>query len=70
MDIISRDKRIGDSHITFRHDGKKALEELAFKDSLALVKYAENNEIDLKLLKSVIKINNKISQYSDLIQRI
>ena len=72
VDIISRDKRIGDSHMNVPgHDGRKGFGGACFpKDSLALVKYAESNEIDLKLLKSVIKINNKIrSDYSDLDSR-
>ena len=72
VDIISRDKRISDSHMNVPgHDGRKGFGGACFpKDSLALVKYAESNEIDLKLLKSVIKINNKIrSDYSDLDSR-
>ena len=69
INIISSDKRIGDSHMNVPgHDKKKGFGGACFpKDSLALAKYAECKDIDLQLLKSVIKINNKIrSQYNDL----
>lgn len=72
ISIISRDSRIGESHMNVPgHDGRKGFGGACFpKDSLALVKYAEQNKIELNLLKAVIKINNKIrKQYQDLDSR-
>ena len=72
ISIISRDSRIGESHMNVPgHDGRKGFGGACFpKDSLALVKYAEQNKIELNLLKAVIKINNKIrKQYLDLDSR-
>ena len=72
ISIISRDSRIGESHMNVPgHDGRKGFGGACFpKDSLALVKYAEQNKIEPNLLKAVIKINNKIrKQYLDLDSR-
>ncbi len=69
VNVISRDQRIGESHMAVPgHDGRKGFGGACFpKDSLALAKYAELLETELNLLKSVIKINNKIrSQYTKL----
>tara|TARA_B100000900_G_C20492868_1_gene680321 strand:+ start:246 stop:1109 length:864 start_codon:yes stop_codon:yes gene_type:complete len=72
INIISRDKRIGDSHMSVPgHDGKKGFGGACFpKDSLALVKYADSKNVDLKLLETTIKSNNRIrSKYKDLDRR-
>ena len=69
ISIISRDKRIGYSHMNVPgHDGRKGFGGACFpKDSVALVKQASKKGIQLEMLKKVIKINNKIrSKYNDL----
>ncbi len=66
--IISKDKRIGDSHMRVPgHDGRKGFGGACFpKDSLALIKFANSLDIDLNSLTSTIKINNKIrSEYKE-----
>ena len=70
--IISRDKRIGDSHMNVPgHDGKKGFGGACFpKDSLALIKYADSIGLNLNSLISTVKINNKIrSKIFDLDSR-
>ena len=72
IDTISRDKRIGESHMNVPgHDGRKGFGGACFpKDSLALVKFAEDKDLELQLLKKTIKINNKIrSKYDELDSR-
>ena len=72
INIISRDKRIGDSHMNVPgHDGKKGFGGACFpKDSLALIKFAKNLNVDLNSLISTVKINNKIrSEYNDIDSR-
>ena len=72
INIISRDKRIGDSHMNVPgHDGKKGFGGACFpKDSLALIKYAKSLGIHLDSLISIVKINNKIrSKYEELDSR-
>ena len=72
INIISRDNRIGESHMNVPgHDGKKGFGGACFpKDSLALVKFADSLGVDLKSLISTIKINNKIrSKYKDIDSR-
>ena len=72
IDIISTDKRIGDSHMQVPgHDGKKGFGGACFpKDSLALIKFAKNFGVDLNLLISTVKINNKLrSEYKELDSR-
>ena len=67
--ILSKDKRIGSSHMMVPgHDGKMGFGGACFpKDSLALAKYANDRNIELSILKKVIKTNNKIrSEYMDL----
>ena len=67
--IISRDARIGNSHMNVPgHDGKKGFGGACFpKDSLALIKFADNLGIKLESLISTVKINNKIrSEYEGL----
>ena len=72
VNVISRDKRIGDSHMNVPgHDGKKGFGGACFpKDSLALIKFADSMGADLNTLKSVVKMNNRIrSQYEQLDSR-
>lgn len=72
INIISRDNRIGHSHMDVPgHDGKKGFGGACFpKDSLALIKFANNLDIDLNSLISTVKINNKIrSEYEELDSR-
>ena len=67
--IVSRDERIGDSHMNVPgHDGRKGFGGACFpKDSLALIKFANDLGVNLGSLISTVKINNKIrSQYTDL----
>ena len=70
--IISRDKRIGDSHMNVPgHDGRKGFGGACFpKDTLALIKHAKSLDINLNSLISTVKINNKIrSKYEELDSR-
>lgn len=72
INVISRDNRIGDSHMNVPgHDGKKGFGGACFpKDSLALVKLAKTQGIDLSILQSAIKTNNKIRlKYKSLDKR-
>tara|TARA_B100000965_G_scaffold405705_1_gene440824 strand:+ start:248 stop:1111 length:864 start_codon:yes stop_codon:yes gene_type:complete len=69
---ISMDKRMGESHMSVPgHDGRLGFGGACFpKDSLALLKYAETINEELKVLKSAVKTNNKIrSKYDDLDER-
>ncbi len=69
VNIISKDLRIGNSHMNVPgHDGRKGFGGACFpKDSLALIKYADSIGMNLNSLISVVKINNKIrSEYKDL----
>ena len=65
--IISKDKRIGSSHMDVPgHDGKKGFGGACFpKDTAALLKYAESIGVDFQSLKAVIKKNNKIRNIYD-----
>lgn len=72
IDAISRDSRIGKSHMSVPgHDGRKGFGGACFpKDSLALAKFAESVDVDMSVLKQVIKTNNRIrSNYSELDER-
>ncbi len=62
IDYISKDKRIGNSHMMVPgHDGRFGFGGACFpKDTSALLKYAELLDIDLTVLKSAILTNNKI----------
>ena len=67
--IISRDMRIGESHMNVPgHDGRKGFGGACFpKDSLALIKYSESIDVKLNSLITTVKINNKIrSKYKKL----
>jgi len=72
VSTISKDSRIGDSHMNVPgHDGRRGFGGACFpKDSLALIKFAKSLDIDMNALISTVKINNKIrSEYSDLDSR-
>ena len=72
IDIISRDQRIGSSHMDVPgHDGKKGFGGACFpKDTVAFVKYAEQKGSEMMILRSVIKSNNEIrSQYREIGKR-
>lgn len=72
IEIISIDKRIGPSHMNVPgHDGKFGFGGACFpKDSIALVKFAENLGVELSILKKSIKTNNRIrSKYRNLDDR-
>ncbi len=72
VNIVSRDKRIGSSHMSVPgHDGKKGFGGACFpKDSLALIKFAKSLDVNLTSLISTVKINNRIrSEYEELDSR-
>ncbi len=60
--IISRDKRIGASHMHVPgHDGRKGFGGACFpKDSSALLNYAKNLEVELSVLFSAVEKNKSI----------
>jgi UDPglucose 6-dehydrogenase len=72
VNIISKDSRIGESHMNVPgHDGRKGFGGACFpKDSLALIKFADSMNINLNSLITTVKVNNKIrSKYEDLDSR-
>tara|TARA_X000000950_G_scaffold38472_1_gene41091 strand:+ start:3927 stop:4781 length:855 start_codon:yes stop_codon:yes gene_type:complete len=72
VNIISRDNRIGESHMDVPgHDGRKGFGGACFpKDSKALLEYAKKQNIELSVLKSVVSKNNKIrKKYESLSER-
>ena len=69
IDIISLDERLGSSHMNVPgHDGRLGFGGACFpKDSLALLKLASKEQIELKILENVIRINNTIrKEYEEL----
>ena len=69
IETISKDKRIGTSHMEVPgHDGKKGFGGACFpKDILALVKYAKTLGLQPENLETTVKTNNKIrSKYEKL----
>ena len=70
--IISKDQRIGSSHMNVPgHDGRFGFGGACLpKDANAIVKYAESLGIDLGVLSSAIKINNNIrAKYNENTKR-
>ena len=70
--MLSFEKRIGSSHMSVPgHDGRKGYGGACFpKDVSALIKFAENQNVDLSLLNEINKVNNKIrSKYKNNNQR-
>ena len=71
-EIISSDRRIGNSHMNVPgHDGKKGFGGACFpKDSLAFAMFAQKMGVDLSTIKNSIKTNNKIrSEYDSIDER-
>tara|TARA_Y100001970_G_C14165971_1_gene821325 strand:- start:17 stop:880 length:864 start_codon:yes stop_codon:yes gene_type:complete len=69
---LSLDKRIGASHMNVPgHDGKYGFGGACFpKDSTALIRFAETLGVELSILKTAIKTNNRIrGDYDDLDDR-
>ena len=72
IDIISKDERIGSSHMSVPgHDGRYGFGGACLpKDTLALLKYSEGINQPLSLLKKSVEINNNIrSKYQKKTQR-
>jgi len=72
INIISKDNRIGESHMQVPgHDGRKGFGGACFpKDISALEIFATQNNFDFSIIKEVIKTNNKIrSVYNDTTER-
>ena len=70
--IISKDRRMGASHMSVPgHDGRMGFGGACLpKDANAIVKYSESHGIDLEILASAIKINNKIrAKYNENTKR-
>ena len=64
---LALDKRMGDSHMNVPgHDGKYGFGGACFpKDSMALIKYCDHINVELSVLKTAIKTNNKIRKNYD-----
>ncbi len=62
IEIISKDIRIGSSHMDVPgHDKRKGFGGACLpKDSSAIVAYADSMDVDMTLIKTVIKTNNQI----------
>ena len=65
---LQRDSRIGNSHMSVPgHDGKEGFGGACLpKDSLALLNFYKDNNLDFKVLKSAVDVNNVIrDKYND-----
>ncbi len=62
ISFISKDERIGSSHMMVPgHDGRLGFGGACLpKDTSALLKYADNLDVDLSLIKEAMRTNNKI----------
>ena len=72
INIISKDNRIGDSHMQVPgHDGRRGFGGACFpKDISALEDFATKNDYSFSIIKEVIKVNNQIrSVYNDPTKR-
>lgn len=68
VEYIKRDPRIGDSHMSVPgHDGKEGFGGACLpKDSIALLKFFNENNLDFNLLKATVNVNNAIREkYND-----
>jgi UDPglucose 6-dehydrogenase len=67
VSAISKDKRIGSSHMSVPGpDGRYGFGGACFpKDTNAILKYAKSMNCDLNLIEATIKINNKIRESYD-----
>ena len=64
ISYLSKDPRMGDSHMAVPgHDGKLGFGGACLpKDSIALLKYVEDLDLELSVLNSAININNTIRE--------
>jgi len=65
---LQKDSRLGDSHMSVPgHDGKEGFGGACLpKDSLALLNFYKENNLDFKVLKSALDVNNIIREkYND-----
>ena len=65
---LQRDSRLGNSHMSVPgHDGKEGFGGACLpKDSLALLNFYKDNNLDFKVLKSAVDVNNVIrDKYND-----
>jgi len=63
IEAVSVDKRIGRSHLEVMHRGYRGYGGRCLpKDISALIQFADKNNIDLKLHKTVEEINNKLME--------
>ena len=72
INTVALDERIGKSHMDVPgHDGRYGFGGACFpKDSLALIKYAIENDMSIEVLKAAVKKNNTIrGSYLSLDQR-
>ena len=62
IEVLSHDPRIGDSHLKVPGpDGRFGFGGACFpKDTAALIKYAQDNDVDFSILEAAVKFNNKI----------
>ncbi len=68
ISYLQKDVRMGNSHMSVPgHDGKEGFGGACLpKDSFALLKYAKENNLDFKVLESVLNVNNSIrGKYND-----
>ena len=68
ISYLQKDSRLGDSHMSVPgHDGKEGFGGACLpKDSIALLNFYKENNLDFKVLKSVIDVNNIIrDKYND-----
>lgn len=68
---IGADQRIGHSHMKIPGpDGKRGFGGACFpKDVSAIVKFAESQDVDLSILKTVLESNNKLRSQYDMDER-
>ncbi len=68
ISYLQKDSRLGDSHMSVPgHDGKEGFGGACLpKDSIALLNFYKENDLDFKVLKSAIDVNNIIrDKYND-----
>ena len=68
ISYLQKDIRMGNSHMSVPgHDGKEGFGGACLpKDSFALLKYFKESNLDFKVLKSVLEVNNNIrGKYND-----
>ena len=61
MLLMAQDKRIGRSHLEIFHKGYRGFGGKCLpKDTQSLVQFADENEVNMSLLKEVENINNNL----------